>query len=1148
MSRWILISVCMFFCAFSLSASPESVGAFVEMVKPGSPVEKAGIMQGDILVSWIRESTDESDANGKSGEFRSAFDLGYVMIEELPAGPVSVRVRRGESETVIDMPRTKWDLTVMPVLEPEIISELQKARTFAKEEHYDLSAEIYMNLYAKFEKQNPSTAVWFLFDHAKSFIKNKQAGRILGTLSKGIDKAVSENLKNAAFEMMIVKGLAYMYMNDMETAYKVFTECAEYERKISGQTLALVFVLNKTGWLSSGRGDYEGAREAYNEAVEIVENIAPVSESACSAYNAMGSLLLKMSRFEEASSYFEKALDIITGSDPSELWHSRILNNLGLCNMKTGRYEQAIDFYDRSLAISEKNDPESSETALCLANKSLILVMRGDYDSAAQFCEKSLKIKQKLFPGTVEVAQASVNLGLIKMEQGHLDAAETLFESAYDILVHARGDEHSLEVSQVLNNMGIIHKRRGDFQKAFDLYDRSVRIKETLSEGSVELLAGYVNLAKMVLSENQYDAAGDYLNKALSICNAHFDDSIDKALVLHEMARLAMKTGDLGKSEAFLKSALDICSEYPRSNITAAVLKTEAELKSSQGKFEEAAEIVEKAVHISEKFCSLSSAHAEIEHEAALIHRKSGDNEKALSFYRKAVETLEKQRDYIRCSSERETFAALYSDYYRELIDIQISQGLTKKAFGDLEAFRASELLVMLAERDIDFTGDAPEGILKEYRALIKRHDELLSALNDVSKSNEQEEIGKISSEIEVLRKRKEYLVEEMKKQSPGYFSLCHPEKLDAEQAAIELGKKDLLVSYCAGEDALIIFSLYNGALEAIRTEIKRDELANRIRSFRALFSSTESGIDVIQEQGKSLYRILLGKLGKKTARCGRIIICPDGPLHQLPFECLTDSRGRFLIQNKAVSYAISVSVMKTLSSVSASGGKIIAFGDPVYEGTLDDSLKDPNRSRGLRDGLAELPASGIEMDHIRNVFNDRAEIYRREKADEGTVLEVAGKAAYLHFACHGILDEHLPLESGIALSFNENGAENGFLQVWEIFEKLKLNANLVTLSACETGLGREMGGEGLIGLTRAFHYAGASSVISTLWSVEDESTAEFIRLFYSGMTKSESVSEALRSAKRGFIEGKEGINIRNRAKQAGKHPFYWGAFICSGR
>ena len=197
-------------------------------------------------------------------------------------------------------------------------------------------------------------------------------------------------------------------------------------------------------------------------------------------------------------------------------------------------------------------------------------------------------------------------------------------------------------------------------------------------------------------------------------------------------------------------------------------------------------------------------------------------------------------------------------------------------------------------------------------------------------------------------------------------------------------------------------------------------------------------------------------------------------------------------------------------------------------------------QTRGLT--LEPLPHTRTEVDHLAQLFGDQASIKLGVHATKTAALQESADADILHFACHGWLDARSPLSSALVLAQPEAMGEqmpegdNGLLQAWEVLSKMRLDAELVVLSACKTGLGSEVRGEGLIGLTRAFQYAGARSVLVSLWKIADASTSEFMRLFYTQLKEGASKAEALQSAMRSM----------SRSEQY-RHPYFWSAFLLQG-
>ena len=280
------------------------------------------------------------------------------------------------------------------------------------------------------------------------------------------------------------------------------------------------------------------------------------------------------------------------------------------------------------------------------------------------------------------------------------------------------------------------------------------------------------------------------------------------------------------------------------------------------------------------------------------------------------------------------------------------------------------------------------------------------------------------------------------------------------------------------------------------------------------------------------------------------MVISVDGPLLSLPFAALVRSsppdRPRYLVQWKPLHHVMSATVYaemrRTRPVANARPVSIVAFGDPRYPAvkTKPDPVRsaetpdtsppgdlvpgapaeelDPEVDVETRSGsrLAPLPGSADEVRAIAALYGARAKIFLGEAATEERARSVGRDVSVLHFAVHGLTNDRLPLNSALALSIPDRAdpkKANGLLQAWEIYDHIRLDADLVTLSACETAIGKEMRGEGLIGLSRAFLFAGAKSVLASLWKVTDRSTSELMVRFYTSFRKQPAKDEALRDA-----------------------------------
>jgi CHAT domain-containing protein len=272
------------------------------------------------------------------------------------------------------------------------------------------------------------------------------------------------------------------------------------------------------------------------------------------------------------------------------------------------------------------------------------------------------------------------------------------------------------------------------------------------------------------------------------------------------------------------------------------------------------------------------------------------------------------------------------------------------------------------------------------------------------------------------------------------------------------------------------------------------------------------------------------------------MVIVPHGVLHYVPFEVLT-LQNRLLIERHPVSYAPSLNALVHLRKTPANlapfrvlavGNPEIAGGDPSIRRQPDTTRPDTTRSIENLALLGPLPFAEQELHAIGRTFRDRTRILTGASAREsGLRTSDVSQYPVLHFATHGLVSDAQPKRSGLVLA-PESG-EDGLLQMSEIYG-LGLKANLVVLSACETALGREVTGEGLIGLSRAFFFAGARSVVATLWNLNDRFAAEFVQRFYRELNQGHSSEEALRRAKIAYVHDPQYA-----------HPFYWSSLVMLG-
>ncbi len=382
------------------------------------------------------------------------------------------------------------------------------------------------------------------------------------------------------------------------------------------------------------------------------------------------------------------------------------------------------------------------------------------------------------------------------------------------------------------------------------------------------------------------------------------------------------------------------------------------------------------------------------------------------------------------------------------------------------------------------------------------------------------------------------------------------------------------LVEFLLGEKRSLVWSVSKDRV-TVAALPARKEIEEEVSAYRKLLTEKASALTLhqslteLERRGRKLYDMLLRPLESALASSRRLIVVPDGALGYLPFETLVAgtrrparsdaARPEYLLERFAIVYGPSASALEAIRAAGrepAHPSKILlAFGDPIVASLSSStpppagdavrsaaaapapSVADEYAERGF--SVTRLPYTRAEVLAISRLFPaPLRQIYLGEQAREETVkAEKLDDYRYIHFASHGFIDEAVPARSGILFSRDASSTEDGVLQMGEIM-RLKLNADLVTLSACSTGLGKAVKGEGILGLTRAFFYAGARNVAVTLWNVNDSATAELTKAFYQNLNRHLPKSAALRQAKLTLLRGENA---------AWRHPYFWAAFVLVG-
>jgi len=412
----------------------------------------------------------------------------------------------------------------------------------------------------------------------------------------------------------------------------------------------------------------------------------------------------------------------------------------------------------------------------------------------------------------------------------------------------------------------------------------------------------------------------------------------------------------------------------------------------------------------------------------------------------------------------------------------------------------------------------------------------LAAELSPEDKDGIQEELKKYENDLETLKR-------EMRTKSPAYADIQYPEIISLREAQKKLlNSNTAFFAYCIGKEHSYAFVITKKDFRIFPLP-SREDIQMQVSEYLKIISDKESKNFQL---GYELFsKLVLPGLDKNIKN---IIFIPDDILHFLPFETLIMHKEKkdWLIKDYKIAYASSISSLREIIQRKKSNGArprmdILAFGDPFFGpweagGNGNDIFQDFYSSSAFN--FFRLKYSGFEIDKISSLFNKRKrKVFRREEASEEQLIKHSLEDyKIIHFATHSIIDDKIPARSSIVLSLDKDPTEDGFLQMREIYN-LKLNSDLVTLSSCQTGLGEFIKGEGIEGINRAFFYAGTSSVLMSLWAVNDQASYQLMERFYFHLRSSESIMNALYKAKLEMINS-----------NALSHPYYWAGFILSGK
>ncbi len=874
----------------------------------------------------------------------------------------------------------------------------------------------------------------------------------------------------------------------------------------------------------------------------------------------------------------------------SVLLKAEIHKNLGRVYRELEQYEKSIRFYEKGLEFAAVNG-DSLFIAQLNNNISYPYLYSGDYERAFSHQKKAKEIYESLgesyrlsflLNGMFITLR---NLGLHKQANKYIRHSMRLREEA--------GNPNLLDVAY--HNMAVSFNDMGQTDSAILYYGKSLELSRML-ENPYDITQTLINIGQLYKRAGDYETALAYYNEALKT-NYQTERPVSIANNLNELAEVAILNDDLSNAENFYREALSWLKKADTPQELADLYLGVAELKIKQKEYESAKEHVEKAKS------SFDENHRPLALRAynvlGEIYYLEGKLDQSLAQYRRVYKLYSDQgmasqikpamnlaRAYSRVSSDsafvladrsftlidsirtkvagltfRSGFFKDYAGFYNEVASWYITQkDDPEKAFELVEAAKARVLMDELAEARQKVYETLDESTLIKKQQKAKRIDRLYNQLEEVGSGPEA---ASIRNELKDLEFEYQSFLNELHTRSSELKNFDYPEPIVLNQLQKLLNEKTAVIEYAFTDNGVIRLMIQQDGVSAsyvdsINSRDARFFFTERVREFRESITEVEDK-STIYEQGSGLYTFLIPAFEERgTSEITNLVIIPDGPLSYLPFEALSKN-SRFLIEDFQVKYLPSASIYSFIQAPHRDTEfDLLALAGSGFES--EENAVYPARSQS---SFASLPSTLLEVDSISVNFN-KAQVLKNDDVTEATLKSHdLGNYRILHFATHANVDETNPFRSGLILSKKTEVeslfGEDGHLNSREI-SSLKLNADLVTLSACNTGMGKLVTGEGLLGLQRSFLSAGASSVMVSLWSIFDRSTSVFMSDFYRSMLAHQEKDYGIWSRTMDWFGMYEHpmIDYKTKAIRDAKlamidhpyynHPVYWAPFILIGK
>jgi CHAT domain-containing protein/Tfp pilus assembly protein PilF len=824
---------------------------------------------------------------------------------------------------------------------------------------------------------------------------------------------------------------------------------------------------------------------------------------------------------------------------------SATVRAMGLINLvrvygERGDYAKAIEMGTEALVIAEREQDLLSQQS-GLANLAIIQRRMGDFDGALASFNRALTMAYDLKRQDV-AARALNNIGLVYADLGNLALAHDYLSRAQVLkMPFDDGGPGTQDIARTIINIGKLFEEQGDYAQAIRHYQQAEEMSAR-SGGGTTLNSSISNIGHAYMAMGEDDLARQNFMRALPVAVASGDRPREAAL-LHLFGSLSRNAGRLDEAESYQLKSLAIREQLGEPIPLVESLTELSRLAARAGRHEQSLAYAERAVTIATERHLLGRLW-EAQLAAGQSQLALGKNAEALALYQASIATIESLRAQTTGGDRaRQLYLGNRLGPYYALARLHAKSGRTFEAFMAIEHARARTLLDILAGGR-----QATRSLTEEQRQVERRLSQAVVSLSsqiDVEAGRLKPNTARLATlkaELAKARLDREAFIAALYDAKPDLrIARGDAPEVTREALAALVPAGTAIVSFVLEEEHAWVYLVTGGPkgpeVQSRQLAISGAALTREATRFAEQVGGRDLGFSV---SARKLYDTLFVSSGLDKALAGvsNLIVIPDGALWRVPFQALQTPRGVFVVEERAVSYAHSVSALASLSHRRATRPArapfLLALGDPETAA----ETKVPAAARGT---VARLPEAAREVRELGRLYGaEHSKVLVSAEATETALRAQLGTASVVHVATHGVLDDSSPMYSHLRLApgTTNEAASDGRLEAWEVMD-LGIAADLAVLSACQTARGGSGEGEGVVGLSWSLLAAGASTTVVSLWEVDSASTTQLMIGFHEQLLSTaqpRTSAQALRGAARQLMKA-----------PAYRHPFYWAGFVAVG-